>query len=150
MKDKPKKKHLLLDIYKIKQIAFEKRSTIRRLTREIGVSKSQVEKWLKEGLIKAYTNDIHPELTPTNKLQMIKYNLNALVLDRNTHQIRFSTMHHVVHIDEKWFYMARAMKRYYILPGEEGPHRSCKSKRFIPNVMFMHGCKNRPRRPPRR
>ncbi|KAL8472906.1 hypothetical protein ACS0TY_029940 [Phlomoides rotata] len=101
MKGKPKKKHLHLDIETMKQITFEKRSTMRRLARELGVSKSQVERWLKEGLIKAHTNDIHPELTLMNKLQRIKYSLNALVLDRNTHQIEFSSMHHVVHINEK-------------------------------------------------
>ncbi|GJR57485.1 hypothetical protein Tco_1499647 [Tanacetum coccineum] len=40
-------------------------------------------------------------------------------------------------IDEKWFYMSRPSKRYYLVPGEEEPFRTCKSKKFITKVMFL-------------
>ncbi|KAL8504406.1 hypothetical protein ACS0TY_022946 [Phlomoides rotata] len=45
---------------KMKNIAFGKRSTIRRLARELNVSKSHVDRWV---VIKAHTNTIKPELT---------------------------------------------------------------------------------------
>ncbi|XP_074304549.1 uncharacterized protein LOC141639289 [Silene latifolia] len=41
-----------------------------------------------------------------------------------------------VHIDEKWFYLTTT-DTYYIVLGEEEPHRSCQSKRYITKVMFM-------------
>ncbi|KAF0747407.1 hypothetical protein AaE_007741 [Aphanomyces astaci] len=42
-----------------------------------------------------------------------------------------------VHIDEKWFYMTRIKRMFYLAPGEKPPHRKCKSKRFITKVMFL-------------
>ncbi|KAL8502851.1 hypothetical protein ACS0TY_021826 [Phlomoides rotata] len=42
---------------------LRKRSTIRRLARELGVSKNTVWRWIKEGLITPHTNAIKPELT---------------------------------------------------------------------------------------
>ena len=49
----------------------------------------------------------------------------------------FIDMFNVVHIDQKWFYMSRPSKRYYLVPGEEEPLRTCKSKKFITKVMFL-------------
>ncbi|KAL8549604.1 hypothetical protein ACS0TY_008448 [Phlomoides rotata] len=118
MKGKPKKKHIQLDIERMKAIVFEKRSTIRRLARELNVSKRHIDRWVQEGVIKPYTNQIKPELTFTNKLQRLKFSLNAIVLDRDVNQLKFTTMHNIVHIYEKWFYMKRTCERYYMIPGE--------------------------------
>ncbi|GJV31379.1 hypothetical protein Tco_1391779 [Tanacetum coccineum] len=49
----------------------------------------------------------------------------------------FQDMFNVIHIDEKWFYMSKPSKRYYIVPGEEEPLRTCKSKMFLTKVMFL-------------
>ncbi|KAJ0493572.1 hypothetical protein HanRHA438_Chr12g0556251 [Helianthus annuus] len=49
----------------------------------------------------------------------------------------FYDMFNVVHIDEKWFYLSKPSKRYYLLPGEDEPLRTCKSKKFITKVMFL-------------
>ncbi|XP_076903051.1 uncharacterized protein LOC143558005 [Bidens hawaiensis] len=49
----------------------------------------------------------------------------------------FYDMFNVVHIDEKWFYMSKPSKRYYLVPGEDEPLRTCKSKIFITKVMFL-------------
>ncbi|GAA0160366.1 hypothetical protein LIER_16938 [Lithospermum erythrorhizon] len=40
-------------------------------------------------------------------------------------------------IGEKWFYMSQESEKYYLLPEENEPYRTCKSKRFIPKVMFL-------------
>lgn len=132
-----KVKHVYLDIEKMEKIAFEKRGTIRRLARELKVSKSSVGRWVKEGAIRHHSNAIKPEITEKNKFQRLNYSLNALEQDSNANQIKFSSMHNVVHIDEKWFYMTREIERVYKTPGEDDPYRACKSKRFIPKVMFM-------------
>ncbi|XP_042027099.1 uncharacterized protein LOC121774260 [Salvia splendens] len=52
-------------------------------------------------------------------------------------KLLYHSMHNIVHIDEKWFYMTKTSDRYYLLPDEDVPYRSCKSKRFITKVMFM-------------
>ncbi|KAH7847324.1 hypothetical protein Vadar_024741 [Vaccinium darrowii] len=49
----------------------------------------------------------------------------------------FKDMYNYVHIDEKWFYMSKEAERYYIVPNENEPHRTCKSKRFITKVMIL-------------
>ncbi|GJQ92920.1 ATPase ARSA2-like protein [Tanacetum coccineum] len=46
-------------------------------------------------------------------------------------------MSNIVHIDEKWFYMSKLTKRYYLVPGEDDPVRTCKSKTLITKVMFL-------------
>uniref|UniRef100_H3G6I9 Uncharacterized protein n=1 Tax=Phytophthora ramorum TaxID=164328 RepID=H3G6I9_PHYRM len=40
-------------------------------------------------------------------------------------------------VDEKWIYITEADKTLYLAPGEEPPHRTVQSKRFITKVMFM-------------
>ena len=46
-------------------------------------------------------------------------------------------MMNVVHIDEKWFYLTKVKRTFYLAPHEEPPVCQCQSKRFIPKVMFM-------------
>ncbi|KAF7820639.1 mariner transposase [Senna tora] len=49
----------------------------------------------------------------------------------------FIGMYNIIHIDEKWFYMTKRSRNYYMLVDEEDPIRSCKSKNFIDKVMFL-------------
>ncbi|KAG3063377.1 hypothetical protein PI125_g24359 [Phytophthora idaei] len=51
--------------------------------------------------------------------------------------LRFEPMHNVVHVDEKWFYGDRNRRSYLVFDGDELPPRAWKSKRFIPNTMFL-------------
>ena len=43
-----------------------------------------------------------------------------------------------IHIDEKWFYLTKCKRSYYVLLGEEIPQRTCKNKRFISKVMVAY------------
>ena len=49
----------------------------------------------------------------------------------------FKGMFNYVHIDEKWFYMSKESEKYYLLPQEQEPLRTCKSERFIVKVMVL-------------
>ena len=42
-----------------------------------------------------------------------------------------------VFIDEKWFYLTQKSEKYYLLPKEDDPHRTCKNKNYIPRFMFL-------------
>uniref|UniRef100_A0A8I7B310 Transposase n=1 Tax=Hordeum vulgare subsp. vulgare TaxID=112509 RepID=A0A8I7B310_HORVV len=49
---------------------------------------------------------------------------------------KFNTMHNIVHIDEKWFYMTKN-RNYYLLDEEEEPTRTIQSGASIGKVMFL-------------
>ena len=43
----------------------------------------------------------------------------------------------IVFIDKKWFYLSQKSEKYYLLPEEDDPHRTCKNKNYIPRLMFL-------------
>jgi hypothetical protein len=53
---------------------------------------------------------------------------------------RFKDLFDIVFIDEKWFFLTQKSENYYLLPEEDDPHRTCKSKNFIPKIMFLVVC----------
>ncbi|ETV82539.1 hypothetical protein H257_05143 [Aphanomyces astaci] len=46
-------------------------------------------------------------------------------------------MDNYVHVDEKWFYLTKVNRRYYVYDDEEVAARTVKSKHFITKVMFL-------------
>ncbi|KAG2970196.1 hypothetical protein PC120_g26610 [Phytophthora cactorum] len=76
---------------------------------------------------------IRPTLTAGNKLSRVNQCLTFI--DDST--LEFESMDNVVHVDEKWFYEDKDKRSYLLFPGEEPPHRTRKSKRFIPKTMFL-------------
>ena len=58
-------------------------------------------------------------------------------MDSNNSSIPFQNMHQYIHVDEKWFYLTQTNKNVYLCLNEDPPHRTIKSKRFIPKVMFL-------------
>ncbi|KAL8530326.1 hypothetical protein ACS0TY_007383 [Phlomoides rotata] len=63
----PSNKKMQVDITLIQAISLRQRSTLRRLAKGLGVSKSTVGRWVKKGEIIAHTNAINPDLTAVNK-----------------------------------------------------------------------------------
>ncbi|KAH6766830.1 hypothetical protein C2S52_017813 [Perilla frutescens var. hirtella] len=132
-----RKKRVTLDLDRVSRLPLKKRSSIRTLAKGIDCKKSTVGRWIKQGLIRAHTSAIRPDLTTSNKLLRLRFTLEALELDRNANMLTFKSMYNTVHIDEKWFYMKKETHRFYLTPEEAEPHRSCKSKKFISKIMFM-------------
>lgn len=116
----------------LKDIPFHKRQNQRSLALQLNMSKTRVQRLLREQQIKAHSNAIKPLLTDANKQARVEYCLSFL-----NDQGQYDDMMDLIHIDEKWFYITRTNQRYYLAPDEEPPHRTCKSKRFITKVMFM-------------
>lgn len=121
----------------IRQVHHQKRGTIRSLAESIHVSKSTVGRWAKRKLIRAHTNAIKPDLTAPNKLLRLSFSLQAIHFDDQANVLKFKPMENIIHIDEKWFYLTKKTHKYYMTPMEDDPYRTCKSKKFIPKVMFM-------------
>ncbi|ETV97219.1 hypothetical protein H310_09601 [Aphanomyces invadans] len=46
-------------------------------------------------------------------------------------------MYSRVHIDEKWFFLTKEKRTFYVYEDEELAHRAAKSKRVITKVMFL-------------
>ncbi|XP_057770858.1 uncharacterized protein LOC130990650 [Salvia miltiorrhiza] len=104
---------------------------------KLQVSKSLLGQWIKRKELRPHTSAIKPFLTDVNKISRMKYCLSNVVYDAAMSRYSYQSMHYVVHIDEKWFYMTKTSDRYYLLPKETDLYRACKSKRFITKVMFM-------------
>ncbi|KAH6761244.1 hypothetical protein C2S51_018193 [Perilla frutescens var. frutescens] len=130
-------KRVTLDLERVSSLPLKKRSSIRTLAKGINCKKSTVGRWIRQGLIRAHTSAIRPDLTASNKLLRLRFTLEALELDRNANILTFKSMYNTVHIDEKWFYMKKETYIFYLTPEEAEPHRSCKSRKFISKIMFM-------------
>ncbi|RHY21245.1 hypothetical protein DYB37_010099 [Aphanomyces astaci] len=46
----------------------------------------------------------------------------------------FASMHEYVHVDEKWFYLKKVKRKFYVYDDEDLALRSVKSKQFITKV----------------
>ncbi|XP_057775471.1 uncharacterized protein LOC130994446 [Salvia miltiorrhiza] len=124
-----------LDVEKVKSLSILERSTIRKMAVKLGVSKSLLGQWIKKKELRPHTSAIKPQLTDVNKIARMKFCLSNVVYDGAMSRYSYQSMHNVVHIDEKWFYMTKTSDRYYLLPEETDPYRACKSKRFITKVI---------------
>ncbi|VFQ99233.1 unnamed protein product [Cuscuta campestris] len=126
-----------MDAQAIAETPLRNRTTIRSLAAAIGKPKSTVHEWIKKGMLRSHSNAIKPYLTDDNKVARLRFCLNQVEPDSMSLQPRFNSFHNVLHIDEKWFFMSKTSQRFYVLPDEVDPYRTCKSKRFITKVMFL-------------
>ncbi|XP_047949548.1 uncharacterized protein LOC125195440 [Salvia hispanica] len=110
---------------KVRQLSMLERSTIRKMARKLEISKSTLGRMKKEGPIRPHTSAVKPILTDLNKLARFRWSFSQIQPIRIDGKLKYNTMHNVVHIDEKWFYMTKISDRYYLLPDEDEPYRSC-------------------------
>jgi hypothetical protein len=54
-------------------------------------------------------------------------------------QPKFKYLDNVIHVDEKWFYMTKKCRNFYLLPGEEDSYRTVQNKNSIDKIMFLVG-----------
>lgn len=124
-----KKKNYTDNLERMREIPVNRRSTLMSLSYAIGVPKTTLFRMFKRGEFKRKSSHIKPFLTDENKRERVKFALSKLQPNGV-----FEDMYNYIHIDEKWFYLTKAKKSYYLCLDEEAPYRSCKSKRFITKV----------------
>ena len=110
--------------------------TIEDVARELGVSKSRMQSYLRKGQLRRHSSSIKPYLTSANKETRLKWCIDMIdqgLLD----DPKFKDLFDFVFIDEKWFYLHQKSERYYLLPDEDEPQRTCKNKNYIPRIMFL-------------
>jgi hypothetical protein len=113
--------------------------TVEDVCKALNLSKWQIQRYLKKGYLRRHSSCIKPYLTAANKrarLQWYVDMVNRELLD----DPKFKELYDFVFIDEKWFYLYQKHERYYLLPEEDTPHRTCKNKNYIPKLMFLCVC----------
>jgi hypothetical protein len=129
------RKRIEIDPNQIREVPLRKRRTIRSLAWALNTNPTSVFRLLKKGIIRRHSNSIKPFLKEENKRSRMEFCLS--MLEGIPHDPMFKSMHNIIHIDEKWFYLTKKSENYYLLPDEDEPHRTCKSKNFIAKVMFL-------------
>ncbi|TBU09871.1 hypothetical protein CWI38_2100p0010, partial [Hamiltosporidium tvaerminnensis] len=121
----------------IKNTPLNRQGTPRSLFFAIDIQKSTLFDIFKSGkYIKRISSTVKPTLTDKNKMDRLKFCLSKVNLANNG-DLLFDDLYDYVHIDEKWFYLTKVKRSYYLMLNEENPERNCKSKRFITKIMFM-------------
>ena len=96
-----KKKQVHLS--EVLRVPLHKRTNIRSLAKAIGVPKSTVHRWFKEGKLRHHSNTLKPLLKEGNKKDRLRWCI--CMLDQRTlpNEPKFIDMENIIHLDEKWY-----------------------------------------------
>jgi len=125
-----------IDLENLRNIPLQQRMSLEDVSSRLGISKTKIHMYLKQGLLRHHSSSVKPYLTEANKKTRLKWCIDMIdqsLLD----DPKFKDLFDIVFIDEKWFYLYKKSERYYLLPDEDEPHRICKNKNYIPRIMFL-------------
>lgn len=133
---KPPSATMIANLYcKLKVLKLEERGDLRSISAGIGIPKSTLHRYVKNGILRVHTAALKPSLTDEHKKARLDFVLSFLHHRAEGHQ--FDDMHNHVHVDEKWFYLKKTKRRVYLVPDEQNPHISTQHKSHIPKLMFL-------------
>ena len=115
------------------KITHEKRTTIRSLSQQLGVSRGTTFNLIKQGVIKKKTSHLKPALTDKQKKERLNFCLQQIDLPNQC----FSSFHNLIHIDEKWFFMKKERLSIYSLSDEPSINIKAINKQYIDKFMFL-------------
>ena len=129
----------------IKRIPLMSRGKVRRLSQELKIPPTTIMRLKKEGVIRSYRSSIKPKLTVENVNWRLDYAWTKVDDEcfANTHNTRDSDVlyydkcYNDIHVDEKWFYLIKEGKRFYLAHDEEEPYITQQHKGTMPKVMFL-------------
>ncbi|KAF0715606.1 hypothetical protein As57867_003286, partial [Aphanomyces stellatus] len=101
----------------IKSVAQHDRQTLRSLEVHSSIPKTTLINHMKESKLKAKSNYVNPMLTEENKEDRFRFALNFLEPRSNGSHV-FANMHEYVHVDEKWFFLTKVKKKFYVYDDE--------------------------------
>jgi len=137
---KPKRsgcKKAQIDLSEVLSVPLHSRSTIRSLAKAISVKRSTMHRWFKKGMLRRHSSTLKHLLTEENKRDRLKWCLSMLDPRTLPHEPKFRSMENIIHMDEKWYNNTSKYRKYYMLPGEDDPHRTVQNKNRIGKVMFL-------------
>lgn len=132
------RKKVDLGLSRVATISLNRRSTIRSLAKALDVSTSTLHRRFKLGELRRHSNTLKPLLREDNKRERLQFCIS--MLDQATlsdAEPKYSDMDNIVHTDEKWFYMTKRARKYYLLPEEDDPERTIQNKNFMGKVMIL-------------
>ena len=133
------RKAIPIDLETLRDIPLKERMTIQDVCAKLNISKWKVQRYLRRGLLRRHSSSIKPYLTEGNKKTRLKWCIDMIEKGLSGDP-RFKDFFDFVFIDEKWFYLTQKYEKYYLLPEEDDPHRTCKNKNYIPKLMFLCVC----------
>lgn len=126
-----------VNLEELRSVDLKNRTTLEDVCKILSISKSKLLKHIRQGDVKRHTNSIKPHLTDANKKARLQWCVDMLEHESLQVSPRFKSLFDHVFIDEKWFFLTRKSERYYLLPDEDEPLRTCRSKNNIPKLMFL-------------
>jgi hypothetical protein len=103
----------------------------------IEIPKSTMNKYMHLLHMTMHNSFIKPKLTKSHRIDRLKFVLQKLVPNDNGN-FQFRDLSHVIHIDEKWFYTDRKVRKYRHFPGEERhTDPTAMHQSHIEKVMFI-------------
>jgi hypothetical protein len=126
-----------INYQQLRNVPLKDRTTLEDTSKVLGICKKTLLKHVKEGNVKRHTSSIKPHLTDENKKARLQWCVDMLEHESLHDNPRFKSLLDHVFIDEKWFFITHKSERYYLLPDEDEPYRTCKSKNNIPKLMFL-------------
>ncbi|GJM93286.1 hypothetical protein PR202_ga09831 [Eleusine coracana subsp. coracana] len=106
--------------------------TIEDVSKRLGVNNSKIMRYICKGLFRRHYNKIKPYLTAANKKSRLQWCVDMIDPHSTPNDPHFKDLFDHVFIDEKWFFLTQKSAKYYLLPDEDDPHRTNKSKNYIP------------------
>ncbi|KAF0731176.1 hypothetical protein Ae201684P_011923 [Aphanomyces euteiches] len=121
----------------IKAVSHLNRQTLRTLAVKASIPKTTILRHMKQNpRLKARSNYVKPMLTEDNKLERLKFAM-SFPRPSSSGSHFFDNMYSYVHVDEKWLYLTKVRRKFYVYDDEDVAVRSVKSKGFITKVMFL-------------
>lgn len=115
---------------------LEDRTNIRTLADSLGMSKSTLHDYFLSGVFRCHTACLKPMLSDEQRVARVRF-ASGFVQKTGRHGLQIDNMMEYVHLDEKWFYLAKEKQRFYLAEHEEDPHTTVKNKNYIVKVMFL-------------
>ncbi|GJM86927.1 hypothetical protein PR202_ga02830 [Eleusine coracana subsp. coracana] len=131
------RKETPIDLEPLRNIPLNERMTLDEVSRRLHVGKAKLIRYMRKGLLRRHSNNIKPYLTEANKKTRLQWCVNMIDQESTSNDQRFKALFDHVYIDEKWFFLTQNSAKYYLLPDEDDPHRTSKSKNYIPRLMFL-------------
>ena len=104
----------VFDLEKVTSIPLHLRTNIRTLACQLKAGKSTVHRMIQKGSIKSHSNALKSYLTPINMGARVTFCLKHIESSTLRTNPTYIGMFSIVHIDEKWFYMTKCSKKYYL------------------------------------
>ncbi|KAJ0391581.1 hypothetical protein ATCC90586_010674 [Pythium insidiosum] len=113
----------------IELVPLEDRTNIRTLASTLGIPKSTLHDYLLAGVFRCHTASAKPMLTDIQRIARVKFAI-TFVHKSSLGSLRFDDMMDRIHLDEKWFYLAKDKQRYYLAEHEDAPPPLCQEQEF--------------------